>query len=77
VTVALLAAAAFLLVLAFLTLQLGGLAAGGTRPMLVRRIYETTVVERVPAGTPGGTSVTQSSSTPYSTGAVPVTGSSR
>jgi len=69
VTVALFSLAAFLLVLALLGTQLsqaGSSHAAARRSVLVRRIYKTTIVERVlPAGVggpggAGGTSVTQS-----------------
>jgi hypothetical protein len=66
--VALVSLTAFLLVLALLGTQLGH-AAGGHAPhraLLLRRIYRTTVVERIlPAGSGprDGTSVSQSSST--------------
>lgn len=65
-TVALLALAAFLLVLAFLGTQLGASARTAARPreIVLRRVYRTTVVERIfPAGAggpAGGTSVSQS-----------------
>lgn len=81
-TVALASVAAFLLVLALLGTQLS--AAGSrhvsNRALLIRRIYRTTVVERVfPAGTGSGsdgTSVTQSvsgSSAPLTPTSLPVT----
>lgn len=84
VTVALFSLAAFLLVLALLGTQLSQASSKTTarRTVLVRRIYKTTVVERVlPAGVggpggAGGTSVTQSvsgSSTGSLLGAAPVT----
>ncbi len=82
VTVALFSFAAFLLVLALLGTQLsqaGSNHAAARRSVLVRRIYKTTVVERVlPAGVggPGGTSVSQSvsgSSSGSPLGAAPVT----
>lgn len=76
ITVALFAAAAFLLVFSFLTLQLGGAATPHRKPLLIRRVYETTVIERAPAGAPGGTSVSSSSSS-YASAGAPVTGSSR
>lgn len=66
ITVALFSLAAFLLVLALLGTQLsqaGSSHAAARRSVLVRRIYKTTIVERVlPAGVggAGGTSVTQS-----------------
>lgn len=77
ITVALFAAAAFSLLFAFLTLQLSSASTRTGKPVIVRRIYETRVVERAPAGAKGGTSVTQSSSAAYPTAAAPVTGSSR
>lgn len=66
-TVALLAIAAFLLVLAFLAYQW---RQGNPRPavtakgrsVLARRLYETRVVETVPSSVPSGSSVTQSAS---------------
>lgn len=81
-TVAMASLAAFLLVLALLGTQLSSTSSGqeAARPALIRRIYETTVVERVlPAGAGGGgggPSVTQSvsgSSAPLTSTAVPVT----
>jgi hypothetical protein len=66
VTVALLSLTAFLLVLALLGTQLGraGSSRVHSRALLVRRVYRTTVIERVlPAafgGAAGGSSVTQS-----------------
>ncbi len=70
VTVALFSLAAFLLVLTLLGAQLGNAgatrSAARARAVLVRRVYRTTVVERIlPAGSggpSGGTSVTQSES---------------
>ena len=67
ITIGLLALTAFLLVLALLASQLTGASGGQARrrPVVVRRIYRTTVLERVlPAGRGphDGTSVTQSSS---------------
>lgn len=82
VTVALFSLTAFLLVLALLGTQLshaGSDRVAARRSILVRRIYRTTVIERVlPAGVggPGGTSVAQSvsGSSPGSLlGAAPVT----
>jgi hypothetical protein len=82
VTVALASVAAFLLVVALLGTQLGSTGSGqeADRPVLLRRIYKTTVVERVlPAGAPGGgggPSVTQSvsgSSAPYTSTTAPLT----
>ncbi|HLM85771.1 MAG TPA: hypothetical protein VK272_06250 [Solirubrobacteraceae bacterium] len=65
VTIAGFSLAAFLLVLALLGMQLGHASSTHTRPraVLLRRIYQTTVIERVPAtakGATAGTSVTQS-----------------
>jgi hypothetical protein len=65
VTVGLFSLAAFLLVLALLATQLDHASASRAsgRAVLLRRVYRTTVVERVlPAGSGGasGTSVTQS-----------------
>lgn len=65
-TIAMVSLAAFLIVLALLATQLSH--AGPSRPsaraVLLRRIYETTVVERVPASSSARntSSVTQSSS---------------
>lgn len=65
-TVALFSLTAFLLVLALLGTQLSRASsarASARTPVLLRRVYETTVVERVlPAGVgrAGGTSVSQS-----------------
>jgi hypothetical protein len=82
VTVALVSVAAFLFVLALLGTQLSLTGSGqeADRPVLLRRIYRTTVVERVlPAGARGGgggPSVTQSvsgSSAPLAPTTVPVT----
>ena len=66
-TVALFSVSAFLLVVALLGSQLSNANGGPVRrrPVVVRRIYRTTVVERVlPAGSGSrdGTTVTQSSS---------------
>ena len=78
VTVALFASAAFVLLFAFLALQLSSASRRAPKTVLLRRVYETTVIERAPAGANGGTSVTQqSSSSPYTTAGAPVTGSSR
>lgn len=65
VTVAGFSLAAFLLVLALLGMQLGKTTATHphSRAILLRRIYQTTTIERVPAGAgapSGGSSVTQS-----------------
>ncbi len=83
VTVALASVAAFLLVLALLGTQLsvaGSRHASSSRALLIRRIYRTTVVERVlPAGTGGGSggaSVTQSvsgSNSPLTPASLPIT----
>jgi len=76
VTVALCSLTAFLLVLALLSTQLSHTSpsrAAARRSVLVRRIYKTTVIERVlPAGVggPAGTSVAQSVSG-SSAGSVP------
>ena len=62
VTVALLAVAGFLAVLALLSWQLAN--APVSRPprvALVRRVYQTTVVETIP-GAKGGSTISQSSS---------------
>jgi hypothetical protein len=78
VTVALCSLTAFLLVLALLGAQLshaGSNRGAARRSILVRRIYKTTVIERVlPAGVggPGGTSVAQSVSG-SSSGSLPST----
>jgi hypothetical protein len=63
-TVLLLTVAAFLLVLALLASQLRPAAAPAQpRPVVVlRKIYETRVVETVPGPGAGGTSITQSQS---------------
>jgi hypothetical protein len=63
VSVLLFSLAAFLLVLALLGTQLAPTLSGGTRgrALLVRRIYRTTVIERVIAGgAAGGASVSRS-----------------
>jgi hypothetical protein len=80
ITVALLALAGFLAVLALLAWQLSSSAAIlGARPAIVlRRVYETTVIETIPgAGSGGGrSSVTQSvssSGASYTSGAAPTT----
>lgn len=76
-TIAMASIAAFLIVLALLATQLGH--AGSTHPtaraVLVRRIYETTVVERVPATSSARStnSVTQSVSGTGAVSATPVT----
>jgi hypothetical protein len=78
-TIALFSLAGFLVVLALLGSQLGvaGHAASARpREVLVRRIYQTTVVERVPRSTTAGSStVTQSvsGSTSIPGAAAPVT----
>jgi hypothetical protein len=77
VTVLLLSCTAFLLVLALLGSQLGGSAGAPARrgSIVVRRIYRTTVLERVlpaGAGPRDGASVTQSSSAAPVTEAGPV-----
>jgi hypothetical protein len=63
-TIALFSLAGFLLVLALLGSQLGVIghaASARPREVLVRRVYETTVVERVPNSAKAGSStVTQS-----------------
>ncbi len=79
VTVALLSLSAFLIVLALLGTQLSvaGSKDAPSRALLVRRIYRTTVIERVlPAGArapAGGTSVTQSVSGSGAEPALPAT----
>jgi hypothetical protein len=81
ITVALFSLAAFLLVLALLGSQLGSAHGGPARrvQVVVRRIYRTTVLERVlpaGAGPAAGTTVTQSGSSPLpveSAPAAPVT----
>jgi len=83
ITVALFSLTAFLLVLALLGTQLSrasSLKAPARTPVLLRRIYATTVVERVlPAGVghAGGTSISQSvsgsSSGSLAVAAAPVT----
>jgi len=78
-TIALFSLAGFLVVLALLGSQLGvGGHAASARPreVLVRRIYQTTVVERVPrSATAGSSAVTQSvsGSTSIPAAAAPVT----
>lgn len=72
VSVALFSLAAFLVILALLASQLPS-GSGHSRavPVLLRKVYRTTVIERVlPAGTGGrgGASVTQSESGPVSGG---------
>ena len=70
VTVALLAASAFLAVLALLAGQLSWSAAdaGARRAILVRRVYQTTVIESVrgSGSRTVGNSVTQSAPSPIS-----------
>ncbi|HYM46277.1 MAG TPA: hypothetical protein VES65_09000 [Solirubrobacteraceae bacterium] len=82
ITVALFSATAFLLVLALLGTQLSrgsSTRAAARTPVLIRRIYRTTVVERVlPTGSggAGGRSVSQSvsgSSEPPAPAVAPVT----
>jgi hypothetical protein len=81
VTVVLASVTAFLVVLTVLGTQLSATGSGqeADRPVLFRKIYRTTVVERVlPAGAGGGggPSVTQSvsgSSAPFTSTTVPVT----
>jgi hypothetical protein len=78
-TIAMVSLAAFLIVLALLATQLGHAGTGdpAARAVLVRRIYETTVVERVPAASSGAgpstSSVTQSVSASGAPPATPVT----
>jgi hypothetical protein len=77
VSVALFSLAAFLAILTLLASQLSG-GSGRSRPVpvLLRKVYRTTVIERVlPAGTGGrgGASVTQSESGSVS-GGLPATG---
>jgi Flp pilus assembly protein CpaB len=77
-TITMAALAAFLVVLALLATQLGH-AASTQRParaVLLRRVYETKVIERVPAtakASPGASSATQSESSPGTPPASPVT----
>jgi hypothetical protein len=66
-TIALFSLAGFLVVLALLGSQLGVVGHAGARPreVLVRRVYQTTVVERVPrsvaiGASTGSSTVTQS-----------------
>lgn len=78
ITVLLASLTAFLLVLALLATQFSGASSArvARRPAVLRRIYETTVVERVlPAGVgkAGATSVTQSVSGSQLPAAAPVT----
>lgn len=76
-TIAMASLAAFLIVLALLATQLGHADTrhSSARAVLVRRIYETTVVERVPAASAahGTSSVTQSVSAAGAAPATPVT----
>lgn len=77
-TVALFSLAAFLLTLAFLSWQLAGqapVARARPRELLLRRVYTTTVIERVPSGARAGSSVSQSVSTqsPSEPAGTPVT----
>lgn len=65
VSVALFSLAAFLAILALLASQLSGAGRRRAAPVLLRKVYRTTVIERVlPAGSGGrgGASVTQSES---------------
>jgi hypothetical protein len=73
-TVLLVSVAGFLVVLALLATELRTAAASSThRVVLVRRIYQTTIIETVPGGS-GGPAVTQSvSSTGSSAPAAPTT----
>lgn len=74
VSVALFSLAAFLLVLALLGTQLAPTLSGGTRgrALVVRRVYRTTVIERVIAGgSGGGASVSRSISGAISQPALP------
>jgi len=80
VTVALLAVAGFLAVLALLAWQMSSSAAnaGGRPAIVLRRVYETTVIETIrgPGSGAGGSSVTQSvssSGSSYASGALPTT----
>lgn len=76
-TIAMGSLAAFLIVLALLATQLGHASPThpSARAVLVRRIYETKVVERVPAASAahGTSSVTQSVSAAGAPPATPVT----
>jgi hypothetical protein len=76
-TIAMGSLAAFLIVLALLATQLGHAspARPSARAVLVRRVYETTVVERVPAASAAysTSSVTQSVSGAGALQATPVT----
>jgi hypothetical protein len=77
-TIAMVSLAAFLTVLALLTTQLGHADSGrrSARAVLLRRVYETTVVERVPASSSASSSassVTQSVSGASAPTATPVT----
>jgi hypothetical protein len=81
-TVALLALAGFLTVLALLAAQLNSDAVNvrASRAIVLRRVYETRVVETISGpGSRGGRSVTQSvssSGSSYTSGAAPSTRSS-
>ena len=81
-SVALFSAAVFLAVLALLATQMrsAGSVGGAHRVVVLRRVYQTTIVETVGTGSNGGgTSVTQSvssSGTSYSQSAAPTTRSS-
>lgn len=76
-TIAMASLAAFLIVLALLATQLGHADTqhASARAVLVRRIYQTTVVERVPAASAArsSNSVTQSVSGTGALSATPVT----
>ena len=78
-TVVLLSVAAFLVVLALLAGQLRSAGAhSATRPVRVlRRVYETTVVETVVGASGGGSSVTQSVSSSGSGSALSSTPATR
>ena len=80
VAVALLALAGFLAVLALLAWQISSSASnlGTRRAMVLRRVYETTVIETIPGSGAGGggSSVTQSvssSGSSYTSVAAPTT----
>lgn len=75
VTVTMLTLAVFLVILAVLASGMrGGAAAPGHPMVVVRRVYETRVVETIVGGSKGGSSVTQSvSSSAGTTGSVPST----
>jgi hypothetical protein len=63
VTVTMLTVAAFLAILAFLASQMrASPARPARRVVVVRRVYETRVVETIVGGSGGGSSVTQSAS---------------